>query len=64
MINVILLGGGPQSLFADAKKDFYTNGPHLAQCSKNQAIFLVTFVVMAIFFTSLAAAFVRPFNRK
>ncbi len=51
-------GGGAVSA---GKKELYEGG-HVAQCTKAQAIGITVFVLTAIFLTSLAVAFVRPFN--
>ena len=51
-------GGG-----VSGKREMY-EGRHLAQCTRGQAIGITVFVVTAIFLTSLAIAFVRPFNGK
>ncbi|XP_059093631.1 endoplasmic reticulum aminopeptidase 1-like isoform X1 [Tigriopus californicus] len=56
-----LNGDSRHGLYATSKKDLYEQGP-VAQCSKAQAIALTVFVFTALFLTSLAAAFVKPFN--
>lgn len=52
-----------------AKREFYErggiigpHGPAVAQCTKAQAIALTVFIFTAIFLTSLAASFGRPFG--
>eukprot|EP00095_Tigriopus_kingsejongensis_P000725 snap_masked-scaffold338_size202645-processed-gene-1.10 protein:Tk00725 transcript:snap_masked-scaffold338_size202645-processed-gene-1.10-mRNA-1 annotation:"endoplasmic reticulum aminopeptidase 1" len=54
-------GDSRHGLYANSKKELYENGA-VAQCSKAQAIALTVFVLSALFLTSLAAAFVKPFN--
>ena len=43
------------------KRDLYERG-HVATCSRGQAIALTVFIFSAIFFSSLAVAFIRPFS--
>ena len=49
-----------------SKRDYYerggVGGGHVAVCSRGQAVALTVFVFSAIFFTSLAVAFIRPFS--
>ena len=52
---------------SQAKRDFYESSggrPVAAQCTKTQAIAITVFVLTAIFLTSLAASFARPFDGK
>ena len=55
-------GDSRHGLYGNAhKRDLYERG-HVAVCSRGQAIALTIFVFSAIFFTSLAVAFIRPFS--
>lgn len=60
---IIFPGDSRHGLYNNtSKRDLYERGHVVTQCSKAQAIFITVFVFTAIFLTSLAGAFVRPFN--
>lgn len=62
--DVAFLSGSGESrhgLYNSNKRDLYERG-HVAQCSRCTAVTLTVFIFTTIFLTSLAAAFVRPFD--
>ena len=65
--NIFVPGDSRHGLYGNAsKRDYYerggVGGGHVAVCSRGQAVALTVFVFSAIFFTSLAVAFIRPFS--
>ena len=57
------LGESRNGLYGNStnKRDLYDRG-HVATCSRGQAVALTVFIFSAIFFSSLAVAFIRPFS--
>ena len=62
MANLFIAGESRHGLYSTNRKHIYGKGHHVAQCSKCTAIALTIFVFSVIFLSSLAIAFIRPFD--